>query len=414
MPPPSPAAASALDGLGVGFLRLTPAGSILEANGTAAGLLGFPEVASACGRDLLELVADSRQREDLVAGLVSNTNVCVELRVGRPGVESAWVALFARPSAATGSGGASLDAVLLDVREHKRIEEESRTRSEHYRTLVQSFPDGAMILLDPDLRLLVAESAALAQAGFPREALEGRSLAALLPTRTFALVEPRLHDALTGTSASIEVPFGERTYNVEVRPVKGARGEVVYAMAVVQDITGRKRVEEKLRYLSAHDPLTNLFNRLFFEEEMARLAKGRHFPISVVVADVDGLKSVNDRLGHAAGDELLRQAADLLRGSFRPGDVVARIGGDEFGILLPGASAEAGESVVARVRRSEDAQGLRTNFPRVHFSLGLATADEGESLAESLRLADSRMYRDKMARSQRAAPPPGTPGSNQA
>jgi diguanylate cyclase (GGDEF)-like protein len=171
---------------------------------------------------------------------------------------------------------------------------------------------------------------------------------------------------------------------------------------VVQDITARKRLEDKLRYLSAHDPLTNLFNRLFFEEEMARLANGRHFPVSVVVADVDGLKSVNDRLGHAVGDELLRQAAEVLRTSFRPGDVVARIGGDEFAVLLPGADVQAGESVLRRVRRNEDAYNAHDDRPAVHFSLGLATAEEGESLAETLRLADSRMYRDKLTRARKA------------
>jgi diguanylate cyclase (GGDEF)-like protein/PAS domain S-box-containing protein len=291
---------------------------------------------------------------------------------------------------------------LADVTEQNRERDELRTRGEHYRTLVHNFPEGAVVLFDCDLRLTVAESATLSAAGFPRESLEGRSVAALLPPQTFALVEPNLRGALSGQDSVLEVPFGGRIYSVHVRPVRDAAGEFVAGMAVVQDITARKRLEDKLRYLSAHDPLTNLFNRLFFEEEMARLAKGRHFPVSVVVADVDGLKSVNDRLGHAVGDELLRQAAEVLRTSFRPGDVVARIGGDEFAVLLPGADAQAGESVLRRVRRNEDAYNAHDDRPAVHFSLGLATAEEGESLAETLRLADSRMYRDKLTRARKA------------
>jgi diguanylate cyclase (GGDEF)-like protein/PAS domain S-box-containing protein len=388
-------------GLPVGVFRSALDGRVLDVNDTLVRMLGYDSAPALMRVSLNELWIEGAQHDELLAKLCSAPNATGEFRMLRGDGKPMWACIFAH-AIRDGNGAVNtLEGLVVDVTERKMTEERAHEREGHYRTLVNNFPEGAVVLFDDDLRLTLAESAALAAAGFPKESLEGRSLAALLPAQTFTVIEPHLQGALAGQESALEVPFGGRIYNVQVRPVRSPAGEVIAGMAVVQDITPRKRLEDNLRYLSAHDPLTNLFNRLYFEEEMARLAKGRYFPVSVVSADVDGLKGINDRLGHAAGDELLRQAAEVLRISFRPGDVVARIGGDEFAVLLPGASAEAGEAVLTRVRRNENAYSAREDRPAVHFSLGLATAEEGQSLAETLRLADSRMYRNKLEHSQK-------------
>ncbi|NMB89995.1 MAG: diguanylate cyclase, partial [Chloroflexi bacterium] len=161
------------------------------------------------------------------------------------------------------------------------------------------------------------------------------------------------------------------------------------------DITERKNAEEQLRYLSAHDALSGLYNRAFFEEELQRLEKSRHFPISIVIADIDGMKWFNDTMGHAAGDELIRRAAQFFKAAFRAEDVIARIGGDEFAILLPSSGVETAQLAVQRIRQQLDAQP--ESELRLSLSIGVATGEGGDDvpLMQIMRMADQMMYQEK-------------------
>ena len=130
--------------------------------------------------------------------------------------------------------------------------------------------------------------------------------------------------------------------NIKWSVVPGHEHDLSKVIISLADITDQKKAEMKLIQLSNHDALTGIYNRAFFDDEMARLERGRQFPTSVIMADVDNLKNINDRYGHDVGNDMLKRCAQALVASFRTEDVVARIGGDEFAVLLPSSNASDG------------------------------------------------------------------------
>jgi diguanylate cyclase (GGDEF)-like protein/PAS domain S-box-containing protein len=166
----------------------------------------------------------------------------------------------------------------------------------------------------------------------------------------------------------------------------------------VAQMIDRKRVEQKIQYSGIHDAMTGLYNRAYFDEEMKRLERGRQFPVSVLIADLDDLKETNDGEGHAAGDELLRQAAKALRSAFRGDDVVARIGGDEFAVLLPGIDAKAAKIAMQRINDNIELKNASRKGRALQISMGASTAEKGGSLVEALKQADDQMYVEKQSK----------------
>jgi diguanylate cyclase (GGDEF)-like protein len=172
---------------------------------------------------------------------------------------------------------------------------------------------------------------------------------------------------------------------------RSADGQVKEMLGVADDISERRRDREKIWYISTHDALTGLYNRAYFEEEIARLERGRRFPVSVLFADVAGLQKVNASQGTAAGDSLLRITSEILRACFRAEDVVARVGGDEFGALLPDIAVTSTDAILARVNRRLDAYNQAHPKLPLFLSLGIASAENGGSLREAVKEAEQRM-----------------------
>ncbi len=167
-------------------------------------------------------------------------------------------------------------------------------------------------------------------------------------------------------------------------------------LAICRNITERTQMESQLKHLSLHDALTGLYNRAFFEEELRRLEKQRDGTAGLLICDVDGLKIVNDSLGHNAGDEILKSVANILRQSFRAGDVIARIGGDEFVVLLNNCSSAFFDKACRRIKYHIAAHNSKNAMP-LSLSLGFALSRQSPpDMTALFKEADNNMYREKL------------------
>jgi diguanylate cyclase (GGDEF)-like protein len=163
------------------------------------------------------------------------------------------------------------------------------------------------------------------------------------------------------------------------------------------DITARKQAEAYLEFLGKHDPLTKLRNRAFFVDEINRLERKGPWPVTVVVADLNGLKTINDTQGHAAGDALLRRAGEVLTKAIDKPMCAARIGGDEFALLLPGMDARAAQLLLERLASLAELNNQFHGTTTLSFALGIATCEAGGRIEAAVNEADHAMYASKKA-----------------
>ncbi len=185
------------------------------------------------------------------------------------------------------------------------------------------------------------------------------------------------------------------TYKFPVPMLNGKTG----IGGILRDISERKKSETRLYFLSFHDHLTGLYNRRFLEEQMERLEQEGNAPCSIIIADINGVKFINDAFGHAAGDKAIVATAKCLRTCCRQQDILARTGGDEFLLLLPSTNADSARRIMSRIRHQSEQTCLDILGKGIGLSIatGIATRTQPQQpLSAAIKEAEDDMYQAKL------------------
>jgi len=277
--------------------------------------------------------------------------------------------------------GVAVHGMLRNITMRKRVDLELQRKRSDLQIVLNSIPT-SVFYTDRDHRFIRANSAFCKSLGLPMEQVIGKTLAELFPNLPAEQLAPffevnsqvvRTGHSRRGVIETFPSVRGRRWIQNDRIPYRDEEGKIAGAICLAIDISDYRETEEKLWYLSFRDVLTGLYNRAYFEEEISRLGSGRQFPISFITATVEELSAVNDREGIAAGNELLRRTARVLK-SFRMEDVVARVGGNRFVTILPQSDGAVGEAALARLIEALAAHNRNHEGAPLNLSFQAATA----------------------------------------
>jgi diguanylate cyclase (GGDEF)-like protein/PAS domain S-box-containing protein len=392
---------------------IDPEGVRTYVSPSCMALLGYAP-ADLIGRVAIDLVhpEDRPGHSAFLRSLIDDGPAAHEARFRH--AEGNWVWLESRGRAVHDSDGAliELQTVERDITAERQTARELREAEERFRNAFDQAPIGKA-LVSPDGRFTRVNSALCRITGYPEADLLATTFQSLTHPDDLGADLERMQQVLDGSSDSYAI---EKRYRhadghyiwalLYVSVVRDETGVPLYFVSQIQDISEQKSAAERLTDLTLRDSLTGLANRVLFADRLGHAvvrARRSRERIAVLFIDLDRFKAVNDSLGHAAGDELLRQAADRMRGAVRPADTIARLGGDEFTVLCEDL-ASVGDAQCVADRLSEELErpfDLLGTQRSIGVSIGIAVAGALDNAETLLAKADAAMYRAKNDRHDR-------------
>lgn len=294
---------------------------------------------------------------------------------------------------------------IQDITNQKRAEDDLKSIRDEYRKVFHGTQDSMFLIevkKDDSFRYMRNNLAHRKNTGISLQELRGKTPKELLGEEAAIIVEGNYRRCIKEKTTivyeeTLKLKTGTRVWNTSLTPVF-QEGEISYIVGSSHDITEKKQRQLEIEYLSYRDQLTGLYNRRFFEEELKRLDTPRNMPLSIAMVDVNGLKLANDAFGHESGDEMLIKIAEVMKRLCRADDIISRIGGDEFIVLLPKTDVSETKKIAERI--SEGVKNETTAAIPLSVSCGFSVkVSADKDISAVIKKAEERMYVEKLRES---------------
>lgn len=389
----------------VGYITVSATGELIESNETAKMMLGFG-LNGIKGLNIKDsiLKSDFPKYERAIKQTIASSKVLTtELRMTKTNKRTVWVQMTLVKECTEKNYG-TCRIILIDITARRHLALAILTKNELLETTLSAAGDG-VISTDKRGNVVFMNTVAEVLTGWTQELAINQPVTLIfniINEKTRAnrsniikrAFDSEVTKKISTTTLLISKDGKERSIEASVAPIILQSGETVGVVVVMQDWTNKKKKEEQTLFQSNHDHLTGLYNRRFYEAHLLKIDTKSNFPIALIMGDVNGLKVINDSYGHAAGDELLKIVAVNLQESCRDDDVVARIGGDEFMIILPKTDTKEAERIIKHIKSLCKDKTVESKPVSVSFGYAIKRSED-EHIGDISKQAEDKMYLKK-------------------